>query len=84
MRAALAPSTRFNPDIEPEIPGCAVRHDVGGWWWGEKGWVKDHRKARRHQSIESARYTARMLAGATVTTIPRFNGYCVEWIEVPA
>ena len=71
-----------NPDVEVERPGWSIRHEKLRCWWSEDGFVRDHRKAKVYLFHASAKRAAEVLHGARMTTVPHFNGYCVEWREV--
>jgi hypothetical protein len=60
----------------------ALRHKGNGWWWSRLGWSSDWSKATPH-TLEQARRGERMIADAEVTGMPRHNGHCLEWDDVP-
>jgi hypothetical protein len=60
----------------------ALRNKQIGTWWGPLGWTKDWTKATPH-TLEQARRGERLIADAEATGMPRHNGYCLEWDDVP-
>lgn len=74
-----------NPYVESQRPGWCVRDERNGLWltefptpfsgiqWGAA------KSAYVYESLSTAQRQASFLAGAVVTTVPRFNGHCQEW-----
>lgn len=80
----MTASARHNPDVEPERPGyCVYRPQDGAWLADGWAWVGLPQRAaiRVYASLEEAARVASVYS-AVVTTVPRHNGYCVEW-ETP-
>jgi hypothetical protein len=82
------PNVAPNPLVEPVREGVCVRapwpNVEGGiveMWHAAVGWTEDRTKAWIFPSAYSARAVARISSGV-ITTVPRHNGYCVEWTIV--
>jgi hypothetical protein len=82
------PNVAPNPLVEPVREGFCVRsawpNVEGGiveMWNAAVGWTEDRTKAWIFSGVHSARTVARISSGV-ITTVPRHNGYCVEWTVV--
>lgn len=77
----MTASARHNPDVEPERPGyCVYRPQDGlflmpNWAWGTSA---DRAHVVVYATLVEAARAASIFAGV-VATVPRHNGYCVEW-----
>lgn len=79
------PNVAPNPLVEAQRPGFCVRAmwpnedgKVCEMWSSARGWAEDRTKAAVYEYRYNASSTARIVSGQ-VTTVPRHNGYCVEW-----
>lgn len=84
-----------NPEVQSDRPGFCVIDQRGRFACEPKdgtgdelmvlglyvGWCGPKGKVRVWASLASAISAAERLHGR-VTTVPRFNGYCLEWREV--
>lgn len=69
-----------NPLVEAARPGYCVHHADNGWWWhSSKGWVEGRQNATVFSDKAAATRAVKMIGGSELTTVPRHNGYCVEW-----
>ncbi len=80
-----------NPDVEAQRQGWCVmrefRDDAGCltrrlWLVGINTWQRDRTKALVFGLFIDAKDKAAKNPGSVVTTVPRFNGYVVEWTEM--
>jgi hypothetical protein len=84
-RGAERPNVAPNPLVETQRPGFCVRSPwpdedgkVREMWSSAKGWSTDRTKAAVYEYRYNASSVARISSGQ-VTTVPRHNGYTVEW-----
>lgn len=58
-----------------------IRHQEYGQWWTQEGWKRSHEGALQFD-WEQAQRVRNLLGGASITSVPRHNGYCLEWDDI--
>ena len=78
-----------NPDVQPHRMGYSVKHDDGKFIAWLIGFTAHTTKwcawkdAAVFNSLESAQDRAEMRHGCMATSVPRWNGHCIEYTEFP-
>lgn len=83
MKSALKPINSLNPDVEEQRSGyCVLRPDGMEFYLNDSTWAGTAKRKdfKVYIFLADAHRVATMYAGVA-TTVPRFNGHCLEWSE---
>lgn len=82
-RSVLQPIHAFNPDVEPQLSGfCVLRPNAMEFYLNDSDWgtTAQRKDFKVFVFLADAARVAKMYAGVA-TTVPRWNGHCLEWSE---